>query len=292
MDVVLQVIVLAVVQGLTEFLPVSSSAHLILVPWLLGWKELGLIFDVALHVGTLLAILSYFQKEWVAILKEVPELLRGNLHWTRTRILILILGTAPAVLFGILSGHLIESRLRSPLVTAICLIGFGILLWVAEATGAKTRTLGDAQAIDVLWMGMFQMFALIPGVSRSGVTITGGLVRGFRSWDAARISFLLSAPAIAVAGVVEAREAYHQYWGGPLSLEPLMQQAHPFRLLWLGIVMSALTGFLCMRYFLRFLRVGTMAPFVIYRIILGLAILGLLASGKTALVVAALLPGS
>ncbi|MBI4455922.1 MAG: undecaprenyl-diphosphate phosphatase [Acidobacteria bacterium] len=279
MRVALQVIVLAIVQGLTELLPISSSAHLIIVPWLLGWQQLGLIFDVSLHVGTLLAILFYFRSDWISILQEARSLPQGKMRWSHSRICILALGTLPAAIFGVFGKDFLETQMRTPLVIVVCLIGFGILMWIAQGVGAQTRQTDEVGATDGLWIGTFQMLALIPGVSRSGITITGGLFRNFRSWDAARISFLLSGPAIAGAGLVEAREAYHEYLKGPLSSDPLMQQAHPFGLLLLGIFISALTGFFCIRFFLRYLQAGTLTPFVIYRLVLGVAILAAFAFG-------------
>lgn len=282
MLIVFQVIVLGIVQGLTEFLPVSSSAHLILVPWLFGWQQLGLVFDVSLHLGTLMAILFYFRNDWISVFKEVPVILTGRLNWSNSRMIFVVAGTLPGALFGILAKDFIELHLRTPLVVVFCLIGFGILLWIAEAVGAKSRRATEARAADGLWIGAFQMLALVPGVSRSGVTITGGLFKNFRSWDAARISFFLSAPLIAGAGLVEGRQAYHEYLRGALSLDPLMRHTHPFGLLFLGILVSALTGFLCIRYFLRYLQRGTLAPFVIYRIVLGLTILVAVACGMPA----------
>ncbi len=279
MSIVFQVIVLGIVQGLTEFLPISSSAHLILVPWLLGWQQLGLVFDVSLHVGTLLAILVYFEKDWISVLKEAPALLSKKVEWSESQIVILVLGTLPGAILGVFGKEFIESRLRIPLVVVFCFIGFGLLLWIAEVAGSKTRGVTDARAWDGLWIGLFQMLALIPGVSRSGVTITAGLFKNFRSWDAARISFLLSAPLIAGAGLVEGRHAYHEYLKGALATDPLLRQPHPFALLFLGTAISAATGFLCIRYFLRYLQKGTLIPFVIYRVVLGLGILAAVAFG-------------
>lgn len=278
MNVFLQVIILGIVQGLSEWLPISSSAHLLLVPWLMGWRDLGLIFDVALHLGTLTAILLYFRRDWVGVLMEFPAVFRGELDWGRSKIVLLFLGTIPAALLGLLGKEFVEA-LRTPRVIAFCLIGFGILLWATEHFCRKRRSVNDATAVDAFWIGTFQMLALIPGVSRSGITITGGLFRRFRTWDAARISFLLCAPAIAGAGLLEGREALREYLKGPLSTDPLMQQAHPLGLLILGIAVSALSGFACIRYFLRYLGTGSLTPFVIYRIVIGLGILALLAFG-------------
>lgn len=274
-----EVIVLGIVQGLTEFLPISSSAHLILVPWLLGWQQLGLAFDVSLHVGTLLAILLYFRNDWIVVLKEIPALLAGKLRWSQSLVVVLMAGTIPGALFGILAKDQIETHLRTPPVIIFCLIGFALLLWVAEQIGAQTRQISDARPVDGLWIGLFQMLALIPGVSRSGVTITAALFKKFRSWDAARISFLLSAPLIAGAGLVEGRHAYHEYLRGAMSSDPLMHQSHPLALLVLGISVSAITGLLCIRYFLRYLQKGKLLPFVIYRVLLGLLILVAVARG-------------
>jgi len=271
MGVAGQVIVLAVVQSLTEFLPISSSAHLILVPWILGWQHLGLIFDVSLHLGTLAAILVYFRRDWATLIRDLPGLFRRD---SRSLLPVLMAGAIPAGIFGLAAGDFIEARLRGPGTIAVCLAGFGLLMWEAERRGRKVRKLSDAGVRDGFWIGVFQMLALIPGVSRSGITISGGLLRGFEAWDAARLSFLLSAPAIAGAGLLKGLEAYHEYLKGPQSLEPLMHQPHPVALLLLGITVSAVAGLLCIRYFLRYLQTGSLVPFVIYRLVLAASILG------------------
>lgn len=272
MNVAGQVAVLAVVQSLTEFLPISSSAHLILVPWILGWQHLGLIFDVSLHIGTLAAVLVYFRRDWVSLLREFPCLLRGQ--FSGRLIPVLLAGTVPAVVFGLAAEDVIEARLRGPGTIAVCLVGFGLLMWAADRWGRKERRVSDAGVGDGFRIGVFQMLALIPGVSRSGITISGGLLRGFETWDAARLSFLLSAPAIAGAGVLKGLDAYREYLKGPQSLEPLMHQPHPVALVLLGVTVSAVAGLLCIRYFLRYLQTGSLVPFVIYRLVLAAWIVG------------------
>lgn len=273
MGIILQVIILGVVQGLTEFLPISSSAHLILVPWLLGWRQLGLIFDVSLHVGTLLAILSYFRRDWIDLLREAVDVIRGRVPWTRSLTVFLVVGTVPAVIFGLLAKDLVEEHLRTPTVIIGCMIGFGVLLWIAEKVRARSRTMLDGRLPDAAVIGCFQMLALIPGVSRSGSTMTAAMFRKFRSADAARISFLLSAPLMVGAGLLEGRQAYREYLRGAASTDPLMQQGHPFQIIIIGIAVSAVTGFLCIRYFLRYLQRGSLVPFALYRILLGLGLL-------------------
>jgi undecaprenyl-diphosphatase len=273
MGIIFQVIILGIVQGLTEFLPISSSAHLILVPWLLGWQQLGLIFDVSLHVGTLLAILAYFRNDWLQIMYDALDFGRGRIPWSGSLTVFLVVGTVPAAIFGLLGKNLVEDHLRTPTVIVACMIGFGVLLWIADRIGARSRRMQDRRLPDAVVIGSFQMLALIPGVSRSGSTITAGLFRRFQSADAARISFLLSAPLMIGAGLMEGKEAYREFLKGAGSTDPLMRQGHPLQLVAIGVVVSAITGFLCIRYFLRYLQSGSLVPFAVYRIILGAGLL-------------------
>ena len=274
MSIAAQVAILAVVQSLTEFLPISSSAHLILLPWFLGWGHLGLIFDVSLHVGTLIAILIYFRLDWWALLQDLPNVFRDG--FSRSLLGVLIVGTLPVAIFGLTALDFIEQRLRGPETIAICLAGFGLLLYVAERKPNRERTVQQVTLLDGLVIGLFQMLALAPGVSRSGITITGGLFRGFRTAEAARLSFLMSTPAIAAAGFLEAGHAYHEYLLGSQSLDPLMRQEHPLQLILLGILLSAVTGLLCIRYFLQYLQRRSLVPFVVYRVLLAAGILAAL----------------
>jgi len=275
LDVLWQSIVLGILQGLTEFLPISSSAHLILVPWLLGWEQMGLTFDVALHAGTLLAVLVYFRR-------DLLELIRGSLTWLSRRInrqhgqsdqtqasatlaLAILIGTIPAAVVAGLAGDEIESYMRSPMVTVFTLTFFGVLLWLADRRGRHLRSIADVTLIDGLIVGAAQTLALAPGVSRSGITISAALFLGLRRPDSARFSFLLGTPIIILAAMKHAYDIWRGVDAG-FSAAPFI----------LGIIVSFLSGFLCIKYFLRFLQSRTYLPFVVYRWLLACCILALL----------------
>lgn len=252
---------LALVQGLTEFLPISSSAHLILLPRLAGWSDQGLAFDVAVHVGTLSAVLWYFRRELLPMAQDWLGSLRGR-HTPDSRLAWAVLfGTIPVGMAGLLFNDLIESHLRSPLVIAATTIGFGVLLWWADWAGRRER---DEHAItwrDVLVVGVAQAIALIPGTSRSGITMTAALFMGLDRVGAARFSFLLSIPVIVLAGGLETlkliRTSEAVAWGDLI----------------LGAVISALSAYLCIRLFIALLQRIGMAPFAIYRLLLGAVLL-------------------
>ena len=258
----LQTIVLAMVQGLTEFLPVSSSAHLILVPVLGNWQDQGLAFDVAVHVGTLSAVIWYFRIEvanmiadWFTSVAQRQLVGESRLAWA------VLWGTVPVGLAGLLFHDFIDTQLRSPIVIAWATIGFGLLLWFADVTGKRQRDENTINWKDVLIIGLSQALALIPGTSRSGITMTAGLLLGLTRTAAARFSFLLSIPTILLAG-------------GYKGLK-LLEQPTPvdwFALL-IGIVLSGLTAYLCIHYFLKLLDRMGMLPFVIYRLVLGMILL-------------------
>ena len=206
MDTV-QTILLALLQGLTEFLPISSSAHLILLPRLLGWEDQGLAFDVAVHVGTLLAVILYFREDvrrlllaWFASIVNRQMSADAWLAW------LVVLGTVPVALAGLLLGDVIETHLRSPMVIALATIGFGVLLGVADLRGRQARREDSLSVVDVIWIGLAQALALIPGTSRSGITMTAALALGLTRSAAARFSFLLSIPIIASAGALKFRD--------------------------------------------------------------------------------------
>src|SRR5262245_20928922 len=175
---IFQAIIFGAVQGVTEFLPVSSTAHLILLPWFLGWPDPGLAFDVALHIGTLVALLIYFRAEWIALAMSALSLVRGRTEDPDARMsLLIIIGTVPGALAGALFEHQVEDALRSPLVIAATLITLALVLVVAEMMGARKKTLHELSAGDAVAVGLAQALAIVPGVSRSGVTITAGLFR-------------------------------------------------------------------------------------------------------------------
>ncbi|MDH5764892.1 MAG: undecaprenyl-diphosphate phosphatase [Gammaproteobacteria bacterium] len=255
----IQIIVLAIVQGLTEFLPVSSSAHLILVPVLTGWKDQGLAFDVAVHVGTLSAVVLYFRKEIIQMIRSWFRSVTGKgfdndakLAWA------VLFGTIPVGLSGLLFKDFIAEHLREPVVIASSTLVFGLLLWLADAKGRRVR---DEYAInwkDVLVIGCAQALALIPGTSRSGATMTAALLMGLSRQAAARFSFLLSIPVIVLAGGLETKD-YLEH-ASITDMQPLM----------LGALLSGVSAYFCIHYFLKLLERIGMMPFVIYRIVLAL----------------------
>jgi len=256
----IQIIVLSLIQGLTEFLPVSSSAHLILGSKIFAWPDQGLVFDVATHLGTLLAVLVYFRKDLWNMLTPWFGATREN-ETSRKLGLILIVASIPAIVAGGLLHNLVESALRDVRVIAFSTIIFGLLLWWADARFARDKQLTDMNMKTGVLIGLAQMLALVPGTSRSGITMTMGRMLGFNADTAARFSFLLSIPIIAAAG------AY-----GVLRM--VMHEAHINWLQFsLAIVLSALAGWLCIAAFLALLQRVGLVPFVIYRLALGLALL-------------------
>jgi undecaprenyl-diphosphatase len=261
---VMHVLVLSLLQGITEFLPISSSAHLILVPRLADWPDQGIAFDIAVHVGTLSAVVLYFHRELVPMVRAwfgwwgnrrlTPD---ARLAWA------VLLGTIPVGLAGLAFSHAIETTLRSPLVIAATTILFGALLWWADARRGGERDEHTIGWRDVLIIGIAQAIALIPGTSRSGITMTAGLMVGLGRQAAARFSFLLSIPVIALAGLLE-------------SVKLLQQpQAIDWTVLILGAVLSGLSAFLVIHYFLRLIARVSMLPFAIYRLLLGLVLIAL-----------------
>lgn len=252
----LELVVLAVVQGLTEFLPISSSGHLILAPALLGWSAHSLAFDVAVHFGTLAAVLWYFRADLAGMTRALGRQLGGTDTPHGRLALAVIAGTVPVVVAGFLGRDWIEASLRTPAIIAAATAGFGILLWLADRYGRRRRdefTLGLAGALAI---GLAQVLALVPGTSRSGITMTAGLGLGLTREAAARFSFLLSIPVIAAAAALESAK--------------LSRAEAPVD--WLGLALaaglSAVIAYLTIRYFLRLIgRVG-MLPFAIYRVLL------------------------
>lgn len=258
----IQIIVLAVIQGLTEFLPVSSSAHLILGSKVFEWPDQGLVFDVATHLGTLLAVLVYFHKDiwnmirpWLGS-EEADEV-------SRKLGLTLVVASIPAILAGGLLHGWVESSLRDTRVIAFTTIGFGLLLWWADARFPRDKQLSAMTMKSGLMIGLAQMLALVPGTSRSGITITMGRILGFDADGAARFSFLLSIPIIGAAG------AY-----GVLRMI-LNNAAIDWLQFGLAVGLSALAGWLCIAAFLALLERVGLVPFVIYRLALGLVLLWL-----------------
>ena len=254
---------LAVVQGATEFLPVSSAGHLALLPALFGWPDQGLAFDVAVHLGSLLAVVGYFRRDLAALLRAAPEALalrRPASPGPRARLLRnLALATAPVLAAGFLLRFRVEDTLRDPVVIAAATIGFGVLLLLADRRRAR-RELSAMDWRHALLIGVAQIFALIPGASRSGVTLSAALLAGFSRVEAARFSFLLSIPVILAAAALKAAH---------LAALPRVE----WGVLAFGTALSALCAYACIALFLRLIERVGMLPFVVYRVLLGLAIL-------------------
>jgi undecaprenyl-diphosphatase len=255
-------VVLGVVQGLTEFLPISSSAHLILVPRVLGWPDLGLSFDVALHLGTLAALLIYFGGDWVRLARSVMSGADRGDPADRRLALAIVIGCVPAVIAGVALEKWAESTLRDPRLIAGTMIVMGLAMGAADRLGKRVRSLEELGWRDALWIGCAQALALVPGVSRSGVTLTAGMGLGFRRDDAARFSFLLSAPITAGAALYALR---HVLAGGLPPHERMVFGA--------GILASGVIGYLAIAFLLAYLRRGNLFIFVLYRLLLGALLL-------------------
>jgi undecaprenyl-diphosphatase len=272
----LAAVLLGIVQGLTEFLPISSSAHLILVPWFLGWQPEGLVFDVALHVGTAIAVLAYFWRDWVELAREsVLGILRGDPFGNPQRKLawFLVVGTIPAMVIGLAFEDYVEETLRSPLITVVTLVGFGFFLYFADKAGTQERALQRLSLGDSMWVGASQAVALIPGVSRSGITIGTGLLRNLDRPSAARFSFLLSTPVIVGAGVLEGWHFVQALRTPALAAGVAAPEAISWSVLLVGLGTAAITGFFCIAFFLRYIQKNSFLPFVLYRFALAALVL-------------------
>ncbi len=255
----LQAIVLGTVQGLTEFLPISSSAHLILVPWLMRWPDPGLAFDVVLHLGTLLALLAYYWREWL----DMGMSLADGRPLPRRLLFLLIIASIPGAIIGVLLEKQAETIFRSPVLIAATLASMGIALWSADWIGSKNRKIEDIGFIDTLLIGLSQALAIIPGVSRSGATITTARLLGIDRADAANFSFLMATPIIAGAGMLEVHKVLHSGLTAQLG--------------W-GFVASAAFGVLAIAGLLSFVRTRTYRPFAIYRIVLAIMVVAIAVS--------------
>jgi len=260
-----QAIILAIIQGLTEFLPVSSTAHLTLFPWFLGWKDPGLTFDVALHAGTLVAVLVYFWRIWVDMLLAAAGQGKGSaaeIEEKRRLFWYLVIGTIPGGIAGYLLERRAEDEFRTPLVIAAAMIVVALLMWAGERFSRREESLGQVTFLDSIVVGIAQAFAVIPGVSRSGVTMTAGLFRNMTRETAARFSFLLSTPLIAGAALKKGLEIRHE------GLPPEMKL--PFAV---GIIVSGLVGYVVIAWLIRYLERRTFTVFIVYRLALGVVVL-------------------
>ena len=260
----LQAVVLGIIQGLSEFLPISSSAHLALAPWLLGWEDPGLAFDVALHLGTLLAVLWYFRMEWLALIKAAFGIVTTGRIETpeKRRVIYLIIATIPGGIAGYVLQSRAETAFRSPQIIAIALIAMGIILWIVDKAVDQRRVLGEMRWIDALLIGLSQVVALIPGVSRSGSTMTAARGLRFDRESAAEFSFLMSMPIIAAAVIFEGPQALHE---GGLTNELIS-----------GVVASAVSGWLAISILMRYVSRHSYRVFALYRLVLGITVLAVL----------------
>src|SRR3989344_2321596 len=260
---IFQSFILGMVQGLGEFLPISSSAHLIITPWLFGWRDPGLGFDVALHWGTLLAVLVYFRNDLILIIKgffhslfkstrDLHNNIYQKLSW------LLIIASIPGAAIGWLLQSQAETTFRDPKLIAITLAVFGLVILVADKLGKKEKNLDRIKWLDALLVGISQALAIVPGISRSGSTITAGLALGFKRADAARFSFLMSIPIIFGAGLVKMKD----FTAGSTSLQLIV-----------GFLSSAIFGFLAIKYLLRYLANHDFKVFIWYRLALAALIL-------------------
>ena len=262
----IQIIVLAVVQGLTEFLPISSSGHLVLVPYLVDWTDQGLAFDVAVHFGSLLAVVAFFREDIAGLLRGGVQLLGGDVKSPQPYMALAIgLGAIPAAIAGLLFASWIEANLRDPSIIVYTLAGYGVLMALADRYARRERGIAEVRIRDALLIGIAQALALVPGTSRSGITITAGRLLGFERQDAARFSFLLSAPVILLATLFKGAELI--LGDTPVAWSELA----------LGVVVSAIVAYLSIEFFMRFVtRIG-LAPFAIYRLALAALLLYVLA---------------
>lgn len=263
----LQAVVLAIVQGLSEFLPISSSGHLILVPHFLGWTDQGLAFDVAVHVGTLVAVAAYFRRQLLAMTRAWFGSLAGGGMTPDARLAwCVVIGTVPVGIVGLLFSDLIEKMLRNPMFVAGTLSVFGLLMWLADRFGRQRRDEYSVGWRDAILIGCAQALALMPGTSRSGVTMTMARTLGLTRDAAARFSFLLAVPGIAMAGGYELLQLLGEPDG---SVDWSMMS--------LGLVVSAVTGYFCIHWLLKFIGRFGLAPFAIYRLALAALIVFLFA---------------
>ena len=251
----MEALVLGIIQGLGEFLPISSSAHLVLVPWALGWSYAGLTFDVALHIGTLISVLAFFWKDWI---KLVGSALARKGSQEAALFWYLVLGTIPGAIVGYLFEEQAETVFRTPLLIGVMLVVMGIILYWVDSRAASKKTIERISLLDSLLIGLSQSLAIIPGVSRSGITMTVGRTLGLTRESAARFSFLLSTPIIVGAGLFKIKDL------GPGDLNAAFLT---------GVVSSAVVGFISIGFLLRYLAERSFAVFAWYRFVVGFAII-------------------
>ena len=261
MDTIIQALIMGIVQGLTEFLPVSSSGHLILVPYLFGWDDpfiTSLAFSVMLHIGTLVALLTYFKGDWLRLIPAGLATIRDRsfredpdrkLAWA------LVAATIPAAIVGFLFSDFFETQIRQPGLVAVTMVVGGLILWIADRFGAQSRTVDDVTLPVATGIGIAQALALIPGISRSGISISAGRFAGLDRAAAARFAFLMATPITAGAIVFEARKLLTGEAGVEVAMVPLL----------VGLVASLISGFAAIHFMLRYLRTRSLQVFVWYR---------------------------
>lgn len=257
---VFQAIVLGVIQGLSEFLPISSSAHLALTPWLFGWPQPGLAFDVALHVGTLIALVWFFWQEWVKLARAFFSIVRkGRIETESERLFAFVaVATIPGGAAGYFLEEYADTVFRTPAINGAMLIVMGVILWLVDRSASQAKGMADMGWKGAIGVGLAQMFAIIPGVSRSGSTITAGRALGFSREAAAVFSFLLSLPIISAAVIFKGSEAIE----GGISV-PLVA----------GIIAAAVSGWLAISVLLKFIARNSYGVFAAYRLVVGAIVL-------------------
>ncbi|MBI4670423.1 MAG: undecaprenyl-diphosphate phosphatase [Chloroflexi bacterium] len=273
LSLIFQALVLGILQGLTEFLPISSSAHLVLVPWLFGWNNTvisSLPFDVALHIGTLISVLAYFANDWLRLVRAgISSIVERKIGKDPDRRLawLIVIGSIPGAVVGALAESQVEETFHAPnapvaqwaiIAIAVILALLGLILFIAERAAKHIRSIAELKFTDALLIGVAQALAIFPGVSRSGATITAGLLLNLKRDDAARFSFLLSAPIIAGAGLKGMYDVSKEIAAGQLDSSGLL-------LYGIGFAAAAVTGFLAIRFLLRYLRRNSTDIFVYYR---------------------------
>ncbi|MDA0233227.1 MAG: undecaprenyl-diphosphate phosphatase [Chloroflexi bacterium] len=267
-----QAIILAIVQGVTEFLPISSSGHLVLSSWIFNWPDQGLVFDAAVHLGTLAAVIIYFRRTWITLASgcfsggAVFLMEDGETSASvpaRRLLALIVIATIPVAALGLVLQSSLESSLRKPETVAISLLATAGLLTLAEVFGARTKRLADATWRDTTLAGLFQAVAVIPGVSRAGSTMAGGMLGNLSRDAAARLSFLLAVPAIGGSGVFLLIDV--------ISAEGV--SGRPWGLIMLGAAISFGTGYLAIAWLMRVLRTRSFRPFIVYVALLGTAVL-------------------
>lgn len=259
----IQIIILSLIQGITEYLPISSSAHLILVPMLTHWPDQGLEIDVAAHIGSLVAITFYLRKDIFRILcAGINSTIQRKVNNPESRLFwYLAIASIPVLLAGFLLKDIVSTYLRNPLIIAGASIGFGLLLWFADVTAKHIKQIEQLNVRDVIIIGLAQALALLPGTSRSGITMTAGLMLGLDRISAARFSFLMSVPVIVAAGAYESLKVWQM--GEGIAVTNFLVTA----------IFSAVSAFLAIHLFLKFLNRVGMLPFVIYRVVLGVVLI-------------------